>query len=170
MRRPKQMTSVPPALIAARTSTSPVVRNCASSMTTVFAPLNSSGRIVPGCSWMAWAVIPVRDVTVSVERSMVVASTARLGWEAASGRFFSWAVIRANADLPEPMTPKWNASTPHSCPVVGALDSSAAAAACAEAVPSRRDATHPSIVRWRARPRPRAPGGTSSVITDPAAV
>ncbi len=124
-----------------------MVRNWASSITTVLAPLNSSGRTVPGSSWIAWAVMPVREVTVSVERSMVVASTARLGCEAASGRFFSWAVIRAKADLPDPMTPKWNASTPHSCPVAEPADSCAIAAACAEDEPGRRLVTQPSIVR-----------------------
>ena len=43
-------------------------------------------------------------------------------------------------------------------------------AAKAEGVPARRRATHPGMFRWPARPIPSAPGGTFSVITDPAAV
>ena len=45
-----------------------------------------------------------------------------------------------------------------------------ASAALADAVPGRRERTQPAMVRWRARPSPSAPAGTSSVITDPAAV
>ena len=45
-----------------------------------------------------------------------------------------------------------------------------AAAAAADVVPGRLRATHPLIVRCRARPTPMAPGGMSSVMTDPAAV
>ena len=49
-------------------------------------------------------------------------------------------------------------------------DQALAQAAAADAEPARLRATHPRMVRWRARPTPMAPAGTSSVMTDPAAV
>src|SRR5204863_7992820 len=44
---------------------------------------------------------------------------------------------------------------------------SAASAALADAVPGRRLRVQPSLTCWRARPTASAPGGTSSVMTDP---
>ena len=43
-------------------------------------------------------------------------------------------------------------------------------AACAAGVPGRRRLTQPSTLRWRPRATASAPGGTSCVITEPAAV
>lgn len=51
-----------------------------------------------------------------------------------------------------------------------AADARAARADSAEAVPGRRRSTHPSALCCRALATASAPGGTSSVITEPAAV